>query len=128
MAFMLNVLSASFVSWSILTVVHGGTFYWVDQIPATDADDMAAVVVPVLLLLFAWNLGGTDPGKWMMGLGVVDSTTGNSPSVGQCCLRMLGYWMGFATLGIGFLWSAFDKRKQGLHDKLGKTMVVRRTR
>ncbi|HKF94921.1 MAG TPA: RDD family protein, partial [Gammaproteobacteria bacterium] len=28
-------------------------------------------------------------------------------------------------LGLGFLWIAFDKRKQGWHDKLAATVVVR---
>jgi uncharacterized RDD family membrane protein YckC len=40
-------------------------------------------------------------------------------------LRYLGYWGCILTLGIGFLWIAFDKKKQGLHDKLAETYVIR---
>jgi uncharacterized RDD family membrane protein YckC len=29
------------------------------------------------------------------------------------------------TLGIGFLWIAIDRRKQGLHDKIAHTVVIR---
>jgi uncharacterized RDD family membrane protein YckC len=28
-------------------------------------------------------------------------------------------------LGIGFLWIAFDVRKQGIHDKIADTVVVK---
>jgi uncharacterized RDD family membrane protein YckC len=27
-------------------------------------------------------------------------------------------------LGLGFVWIAFDRRKQGFHDKIAKTCVV----
>ena len=29
-------------------------------------------------------------------------------------------------LGLGLIWCAFDSRKQGWHDKLAKTVVVRK--
>ena len=40
-------------------------------------------------------------------------------------LRYLGYLGCILTLGIGFLWIFFDKKKQGLHDKLADTYVIR---
>jgi uncharacterized RDD family membrane protein YckC len=40
-------------------------------------------------------------------------------------LRFLGYLGCILTLGIGFLWIFFDKKKQGLHDKLAETYVFR---
>lgn len=40
-------------------------------------------------------------------------------------LRYLGYLVCILTLGIGFLWIAFDQKKQGLHDKLAETYVIR---
>ncbi len=40
-------------------------------------------------------------------------------------LRFLGYFICWATAGLLFLWVAFDERKQGLHDKIANTFVVR---
>ena len=40
-------------------------------------------------------------------------------------LRWMGFWGCILTLGIGFLWIFFDKKKQGLHDKLAETYVIR---
>jgi uncharacterized RDD family membrane protein YckC len=39
-------------------------------------------------------------------------------------LRWLGYLLCDLTLDLGYLWAAFDPRKQGLHDKVCRTIVV----
>jgi uncharacterized RDD family membrane protein YckC len=56
---------------------------------------------------------------------VVDAKTGNSLSVGQSIGRYLAYFVSTIPLCLGFLWIAFDPRKQGWHDKLAGTVVVR---
>jgi uncharacterized RDD family membrane protein YckC len=56
---------------------------------------------------------------------VVDATTGNTLSVGQSIGRYLGYYVSMIPLFIGLIWVAFDKRKQGWHDKLAGTVVIR---
>ncbi len=42
--------------------------------------------------------------------------------------RYLGYFASTIPLCLGFLWIAFDKRKQGWHDKLAGTVVIRAQR
>jgi len=42
--------------------------------------------------------------------------------------RYFGYFLASIPLGLGLLWVAFDKRKQGWHDKLAGTVVIRETR
>jgi uncharacterized RDD family membrane protein YckC len=37
----------------------------------------------------------------------------------------LGYIVSALTLYIGFIWVAFDEHKQGLHDKIADTYVVK---
>jgi uncharacterized RDD family membrane protein YckC len=39
-------------------------------------------------------------------------------------VRYLGYFVSALPLGLGFFWVAWDKRKQGFHDKLAKTVVI----
>ena len=56
---------------------------------------------------------------------IVDARTGNRPSNGQLVGRYLAYYLSMLPLFAGFFWVAFDPRKQGWHDKLANTLVVR---
>ncbi|MBU2476681.1 RDD family protein [Candidatus Micrarchaeota archaeon] len=51
---------------------------------------------------------------------------GNTP-VGwkKAILRYIGYWISLFSLLLGFLWIAFDKNKQGWHDKFADTFAVK---
>jgi uncharacterized RDD family membrane protein YckC len=39
-------------------------------------------------------------------------------------LRFLGYFVSAFPLYLGFLWAALDRRKQGWHDKIARTIVI----
>jgi uncharacterized RDD family membrane protein YckC len=69
-----------------------------------------------------WILAGQTPGKWLMGL-VVVQTNGERLKLGRALLRWLGYWLS-GILFLGFLWVLLDSRRQGFHDKLARTLVV----
>ncbi len=69
-----------------------------------------------------WILAGQTPGKWLMGL-VVVQTNGERLKLGRAILRWLGYWLS-GILFLGFLWIVLDSRRQGFHDKLARTLVV----
>lgn len=60
-----------------------------------------------------------------MPLRVVDAETGKTLSVGQAVARYLCYIISMLPLCLGFIWVAFDRRKQGWHDKIAQTVVVR---
>jgi uncharacterized RDD family membrane protein YckC len=55
---------------------------------------------------------------------IVDANTGDKPSLRQYLIRYLGYIVATLPLGLGILWVAWDKRKQGWHDKLANTVVI----
>ena len=59
---------------------------------------------------------------------VVDAKTGGRLTVGQSIGRYLGYFVSTIPFGLGLLWVAFDPKKQGWHDKLAGTVVVRKPR
>jgi uncharacterized RDD family membrane protein YckC len=56
---------------------------------------------------------------------IVDAKTGARPTTGQLVVRYLGYYVAMIPLFAGIIWVAFDPRKQGWHDKLAGTVVVR---
>lgn len=65
------------------------------------------------------------PGKMLLGLRVVDAKTLGNPSFAQALGRQLAYLLSSIVLMLGFIWIAFDGRKQGWHDKLAGTVVIR---
>ena len=77
----------------------------------------------LVTVIFWLKFLGT-PGKLLLGCQVVDARSGGPLRTGQALLRYLAYFVSALPLGLGFLWIAFDKRKQGFHDKIAKTVVV----
>ena len=54
----------------------------------------------------------------------VVSADGTPISFGIAFLRAVGYLVSGALFNLGFIWVAFDKRKQGWHDKIAGTVVI----
>jgi uncharacterized RDD family membrane protein YckC len=99
----------------------------------------AAVLTPGPAGLLSWLLcataavffymtPGTTPGQLAISAVVVDARTGCPPALPQRIGRVLGLLLALAPCGLGFLWVAFQPRKQGWHDKLAGTLVVRERR
>ncbi|MDA8126605.1 MAG: RDD family protein [Deltaproteobacteria bacterium] len=78
------------------------------------------------MVYFTWFHGsfGRTPGKRLLGLRVVQ-VSGDPMTLGVAFLRWVGTLVSGLVLGLGYLWVAFDGRKQGWHDKLAATLVVR---
>lgn len=82
-------------------------------------------ILPIVIVLaFWWRLQAT-PGKLLVHARIIDADSGGVPQTWQWLVRYLGYFVIVLSLGLGVLWVAFDKRKQGWHDKLARTVVVR---
>jgi uncharacterized RDD family membrane protein YckC len=93
---------------------------------ATNLSFLNILSTVIYLAYFTLFLGmrGQTPGKMICGLKVV-RLDGTPVSYGQALARTLGYYVNLLTLCIGFLWVAFDPRKQGLHDKIAGTCEIR---
>lgn len=80
----------------------------------------------LLLVLTVWlwlKFLGT-PGKLLLNCQVVDAQSFKPMTMRQAVLRYLAYIVSLLPLGLGFLWIAWDKHKQGFHDKIAKTVVL----
>lgn len=69
------------------------------------------------------GLGGQTIGKMLLGLRVVGDDR-QPPSFRQAALRWLAA-VGFAPIGLGFLWVLWQPEKRGWHDFVARTWVVR---
>jgi len=84
----------------------------------------SGLVISVAYWVGFWIWRGQTLGKMALGIKVI--RTDSSPVKWQCALyRFLGYIVSVITLFIGFIWVAFDGRKQGIHDKIADTYVVK---
>ena len=88
-------------------------------------DIMLSYIVPFFGTLWFWLKYRGTPGKMATKLEIVDAVTGNSMSTGQAIGRYFAYILSTIPFGLGFIWIGIDKRKQGWHDKLASTVVVR---
>ena len=74
--------------------------------------------------LFWTFQNGATPGKKFMGIKIV-RTDGQPLQFGHAFLRWIGYFISFLGLMLGYLWVAWDKKKQAWHDKIAGTLVVK---
>jgi len=111
----------------LLVAIYGWAYFDADKTGfiVGPADFILSWVVPAIAVIVFWTYKQATPGKTVLSLRIVDATTGNPPSTGQCVGRYLAYYVSIIPLGLGLIWVAFDKRKQGWHDKLAGTVVIR---
>jgi len=82
-------------------------------------------ILPAVVVLVFWIARAATPGKMAIGARIVDARTGVAAGSGQLIGRYLGYFVSTIPLCLGLIWVGIDPRKQGWHDKLAGTVVVR---
>jgi len=78
----------------------------------------------MLVTVALWTKFLGTPGKLLLSCQVVDAASFEPITLKQAIIRYLGYFVSMLPLMLGFLWIAWDPRKQGFHDKLAKTVVL----
>jgi uncharacterized RDD family membrane protein YckC len=86
----------------------------------------SGILLPPLLVVGCWLAWGATPGKMVFGLRIIDESTGGRPTVWQCIGRYVMALVSIACVGLGYLWIVIDPRRQGWHDKIVRTLVIRR--
>ncbi len=83
------------------------------------------VFIPWLYYWLFTGLKGQTLGKMAVGIKVVNAA-GSVPGLGRAALREIpGKIASSIVIYLGFLWIIWDGRKQGWHDKIAKTRVLR---
>ena len=89
------------------------------------ADFLISYIVPAVALVVFWMFRQATPGKMIVSAKIVDAKTGGPLTMAQSIGRYLGYFVSTIPFGLGLIWVAFDPKKQGWHDKLAGTAVIR---
>ncbi len=130
LAFFIDYLLLSTLLAPVLFLIYGrGYFLWLAETEGLfeiygSADLLLTKVLPFLLLILLWRRLGATPGKILLDCRVVDARTLEKISIRNAFIRAAGYIISALPVYLGFIWIAFDKRKQGLHDKLAGTLVL----
>jgi uncharacterized RDD family membrane protein YckC len=80
----------------------------------------------ILYHVILWSWRGGTLGQLALGIQVRRESDGRRIGLGTAVLRYVGYFISTWALYIGLIWAAFDRRKQGWHDKIAGTLVIRR--
>jgi len=83
------------------------------------------MLIPLLYVILFWKFFGATPGKMILKMQIV-SDDNKDLSWKNVLMRVFGYFVSGIVLLIGFFWIGFDKNKQGWHDKIAKTLVIKK--
>ena len=119
LAFLLDAVIVTVVVVPVMVLGFG-----VKEMPTENSWELVVLLAVAAAAIGFWRAFGATPGKIALGLKIVDARTGQAPGFGQLILRFLCYFVSAFPLYLGFLWAALDRRKQGWHDKIARTIVI----
>jgi uncharacterized RDD family membrane protein YckC len=113
-----------------------GLLYWLGygsemmdpESPTRPFTELLVNLAAAAIVVAFWVKRQATPGKMLMGLRIVDASSGGPVPLGRYVVRYLGYILSGLILMLGYLWIIWDPKRQGWHDKLAGTVVVRYAR
>ena len=124
-ASLIDTVLMGIIIWPLLTAFYGEAYWEREDLFKGPMDVLLSWVFPMVAIIVFWVAKQATPGKMAVSARIVDAKTGEAPSTGQFIGRYLAYFLSALPLCLGIFWVAFDSRKQGWHDKLAGTVVVR---
>ncbi len=151
-AFLIDTVLSGVVWWALFALVVARTdfsswrvFLRVDPVTgrplASDAELITAMrdflglwlavfglfwLAHALYHIIFWSWRGGTIGQLVLGIQIRREADGTRIGFGTSIVRYIGYLISFWVFYLGVIWIAFDGRKQGWHDKIANTLVIRR--
>jgi uncharacterized RDD family membrane protein YckC len=98
--------------------------------PSTTGRTGIQTLLGIIYFSYFWSSNSPWPGQTvgdkLLSLRVI-RTDGSDLSIVQAFIRYVGLFISFIVIFIGVIWVAFDPNKQGWHDKIAGTYVVKAT-
>ena len=124
------ILSIFYIPISIVTNATATSNYGANSSYA--ASGISTILTLILMVIqfayYVYFIGsrGQTPGKMAMGVKVVRKDAVAPVGYGKAFMReFVGKFISSLILALGYLWILWDKEKQGWHDKIAGTIVVR---
>jgi len=124
-AFLIDSVIVTVVILLIALPLYGPEYFQLSKEGKTlGFDFLVQIVMPITAIIVFWRFRGATPGKMLLSAKIVDANTFGPASTGKLVGRYFAYIVSTAVFLLGFVWIAFDPRKQGWHDKLAGTVVI----
>jgi uncharacterized RDD family membrane protein YckC len=82
-------------------------------------------IVGIAYFVGFWTARSQTPGMMVFNLRIARAEDGGPLDLARAAIRYVGYVIASLPFGLGLIWAGFDSRKQGWHDKIARTFVVR---
>ncbi|MCK9798680.1 RDD family protein [Pseudomonas sp. MAFF 302030] len=127
-ASIIDTILMMLITTPLLVSIYGWSYFTSEDlgIVAGPGDFLISWVLPAIAVILFWIFKQATPGKMAISAKIVDATTGEPASTAQLVGRYFAYFVSIVPLFLGLFWVAFDKRKQGWHDKLAGTVVIKK--
>ncbi len=124
-ASLIDTILMMIVILPVLTMIYGASYWGSASFSTGLWDVLVNYLFPAIVVIIFWVYKSATPGKLLFNLKIVDVSTLEKPSVKQLIGRYICYYLSALPLFLGFFWIAIDQRKQGWHDKLSSTVVIK---
>lgn len=108
-----------------LTFIYGEEYWTGEKLYYGFWDGLLNYVLPFIATIWFWLRFLGTPGKMLVKIKIVDAKSGSKMSVGQAIGRYFAYIISSIPFCLGFIWIGLDKKKQGWHDKIAGTVVIK---
>ena len=142
LASLIDTVLSALVVWPIVTAIYGheeeldrslsdgsadalSSILLTSMAPKGPLDFLVSWVLPAVAVVAFWVARQATPGKMVIHARIVDAESFGKPTTGQLIGRYLAYYVSLLPFALGFFWVGWDTRKQGWHDKLAGTVVIR---
>ena len=116
---LLLLLTTPLMHW-----VYGEVYWSSDDFLLGGWDLVLNWICPLIATVAFWVYRSATPGKMALKLEVLDADTGRRLTLSKSVIRYLAYYISAIPLCLGFIWIAFNGKKQGWHDLIANTVVV----
>ncbi|RPH49921.1 MAG: RDD family protein [Desulfobacteraceae bacterium] len=124
-ATIIDVIIITAIILPLLLAIYGKSYFDPGELIKGPSDFLISYVLPAVAVIILWRYKAATPGKMLISARIVDAKTFDRPVTGRLIIRYFAYILSAIPFCIGFIWIAFDKKKQSWHDKLAGTVVVR---
>ena len=126
-AAIIDTICAMMIIVPVILAAYGSEYLTLiqDKFVAGPVDLLVQYIFPAVAIIIFWLTRQATPGKMVIGAKVVDAATLGKLGVGQAILRYLGYYVSMIPLLLGLIWVGIDAKKQGWHDKIAGTLVIK---
>ncbi|WP_331775450.1 RDD family protein [Sulfurospirillum sp. 1612] len=125
-ATLIDVALLLMITLPLTLMIYGSDTVWnSEDMILGPADFLINYSLPFFATIIFWMYKSATPGKMVLHLKVLDEETGHKLTIGQSIGRYFAYIPAMLIFMLGIFWVAWDRKKQGWHDKLARTVVVR---